>query len=141
MFIEYISDTGKRRLINLNLCTSIDEEDKKTRLTIHQTGYVDVPQSYEQIKELLSIPTSSNISPKTTSKLDTPLSNFEFSTRTKEFLRMANIYYVGQLVRIAEVDVLDFPGVGRKVLNELKAFLIDKGLRFGLDVSDWTPQI
>ena len=63
--------------------------------------------------------------------LNIPISDFELSVRSKNCLEKMNIHTLKDLTRITEVDLLSFKNFGETSLNEIKAILVQKGLRLG----------
>jgi len=63
--------------------------------------------------------------------LDTPVSDFELSVRSRNCLRKMNIHTLGDLLRISEAELLAYKNFGETSLNEIKAMLVPKGLHLG----------
>jgi DNA-directed RNA polymerase subunit alpha len=63
--------------------------------------------------------------------LDTPVSDFELSVRSRNCLKKMNINTLGDLLRITEAELLSYKNFGETSLNEIKAMLKQKGLRIG----------
>jgi DNA-directed RNA polymerase subunit alpha len=63
--------------------------------------------------------------------LDTPISDFELSVRSRNCLKKMNIHTLGDLLKISEVELLGYKNFGETSLNEIKAMLKQKGLRLG----------
>ena len=63
--------------------------------------------------------------------LDTPVSDFELSVRSRNCLRKMNIHSLGDLLRISEAELLSYKNFGETSLNEIKAMLDQKGLHIG----------
>jgi DNA-directed RNA polymerase subunit alpha len=63
--------------------------------------------------------------------LDTPVSDFELSVRSRNCLRKMNINTLGDLLRISESELLSYKNFGETSLNEIKAMLKQKMLRLG----------
>lgn len=63
--------------------------------------------------------------------LDTPLSDFELSVRSRNCLKKMNLRSLGDLLRTTEQELLSFKNFGETSLNEIKALLAAKGLRLG----------
>lgn len=64
----------------------------------------------------------------------TRLVNFDLSVRALNCLKSADIETVGDLVKCQQTDLLRFRNFGKKSLIELRDFLNDHGLSFGMDV-------
>jgi Bacterial RNA polymerase, alpha chain C terminal domain/Pentapeptide repeats (8 copies) len=71
--------------------------------------------------------------------LDRKVDDLEFSVRTSQVLRSAEIMHVGDLIQKSEAEILRLPNCGRKSLNEMKAMLLPYGLQFGSEVDNWVP--
>jgi len=63
--------------------------------------------------------------------LDTPVSDFELSVRSRNCLKKMNINSLGDLLRISEAELLAYKNFGETSLNEIKVMLKQKGLRLG----------
>lgn len=63
--------------------------------------------------------------------LNIPISDFELSVRSKNCLEKMNIRTLQDLTKITEADLLSFKNFGETSLNEIKAILVQKGLRLG----------
>jgi DNA-directed RNA polymerase subunit alpha len=63
--------------------------------------------------------------------LDTPVSDFELSVRSRNCLKKMNINTLGDLLRITEAELLSYKNFGETSLNEIKAMLKQKTLRLG----------
>jgi DNA-directed RNA polymerase alpha subunit len=55
-----------------------------------------------------------------------PIDDLELTVRSHNCLTAENISTVGQLVTLAEYDLLKFPNLGRKSLKEIKEVLFEK---------------
>ncbi len=64
--------------------------------------------------------------------LETPISDFELSVRSRNCLKRMNIVTLGDLVRTTEVHLLSYKNFGETSLREIKAILDPKGLRLGM---------
>jgi Bacterial RNA polymerase, alpha chain C terminal domain/Pentapeptide repeats (8 copies) len=71
--------------------------------------------------------------------LDRKVADLEFSVRTTQVLRSAEIIHVADLVRKSEAEILRLPNCGRKSLNEMKEMLLPFGLQFGSELENWVP--
>jgi len=65
------------------------------------------------------------------------MSDFEMSVRTALCLLNADVVYIGDLVRLSEVELLAIPNFNGKSLHEVKTILAPFGLHLGLDILDW----
>lgn len=68
--------------------------------------------------------------------LDTPISDFELSVRSRNCLKQMNINTIGDLLRITEPKLLAYKNFGETSLNEIKEMLRAKGLRLGQALED-----
>ena len=64
------------------------------------------------------------------------LDELALSTKTYDALRKADLKYVGELVSLAESDLVD-RGVGAKSLNEINAVLDRMDLDWEMELDDW----
>lgn len=63
--------------------------------------------------------------------LDTPISDFELSVRSRTCLKRMNVRTLGDLLKISEPEMLAYKNFGETSLNEIKAMLTQKNLRLG----------
>ncbi len=63
--------------------------------------------------------------------LDTPVSDFELSVRSRNCLRQMDIHTLGDLLRTSEAELLSYKNFGETSLNEIRAMLSHKGLGLG----------
>ena len=63
--------------------------------------------------------------------LDTPVTDFDLSVRTRNALRKMNIRTLGDLLRITEADLRSYKNVGDSSLEEIKSMLAQRGLKMG----------
>lgn len=63
--------------------------------------------------------------------LDTPITDFELSVRSRNCLKQMNIHTLGDLLRTTEPELLSYKNFGETSLNEIKALLSQKGFRLG----------
>ncbi len=64
----------------------------------------------------------------------------ELTVRAGNCIKAENIYYIGDLVKRAEEDLLKTPNLGKKSLLEIKSALSSKGLYLGMDLPNWPPK-
>jgi len=64
--------------------------------------------------------------------LETPISDFELSVRSRNCLRKMNINTLGDLLRITEAELLSYKNFGETSLREVKIILESKGLHLGM---------
>ncbi len=63
--------------------------------------------------------------------LDTPVTDFELSVRTRNALRKMDIRTLGDLLKVTEAELRSFRNFGDASLDEIKAMLAQRGLRLG----------
>lgn len=63
--------------------------------------------------------------------LDVSVADFELSVRSRNCLRQMNIKTIGDLLKITEVELLGYKNFGETSLNEIKAMLVQRGLKLG----------
>ncbi|MEM1212330.1 MAG: DNA-directed RNA polymerase subunit alpha C-terminal domain-containing protein [Planctomycetota bacterium] len=63
--------------------------------------------------------------------LDTPVTDFELSVRTRNALRKMNIRTLGDLLKVTEAELRSFKNFGDASLDEIKTMLAQRGLRLG----------
>ena len=68
--------------------------------------------------------------------LETPISDFELSVRSRNCLKKMNIRTIGDLLNITEAELLSYKNFGETSLREIKAILETKGLRLGMALED-----
>lgn len=66
--------------------------------------------------------------------LETPVTDFELSVRTRNALRKMNIRTLGDLLRITESDLRSYKNVGEASYEEIRSMLSQRGLRLGQSV-------
>ena len=71
--------------------------------------------------------------------LETPISDFELSVRSRNCLRRTNIQTLGDLVRTSEAELLSYKNFGETSLKEIKVILESKGLRLGMALEPTGP--
>ena len=64
--------------------------------------------------------------------LETPISDFELSVRSRNCLRKMNIRTLGDLLNITEAELLSYKNFGETSLREIKAILDQKNLHLGM---------
>jgi len=65
------------------------------------------------------------------------IDDLEITVRTANRLKAENIYFIGELVQRAEIDILSTPHLDQKSLNEIKDVLAFRGLSLGMKIDDW----
>lgn len=63
--------------------------------------------------------------------LDTPVTDFELSVRSRNCLKKMQIRTLGDLLRITEAELLSYKNFGETSLVEIRNMLASKGLRLG----------
>jgi DNA-directed RNA polymerase subunit alpha len=66
--------------------------------------------------------------------LETPISDFELSVRSRNCLRKMNLNTIGDLLRITESELLAYKNFGETSLAEIKTMLESKGLHLGMAI-------
>jgi DNA-directed RNA polymerase subunit alpha len=68
--------------------------------------------------------------------LETPISDFELSVRSRNCLRKMNINTLGDLLNITETELLSYKNFGETSLREIKQILESKSLRLGQSLEE-----
>lgn len=68
--------------------------------------------------------------------LETPISDFELSVRSRNCLKKMNIETINDLLNITESDLLSYKNFGETSLREIKGVLESKGLRLGMALEE-----
>ena len=68
--------------------------------------------------------------------LETPISDFELSVRSRNCLRKMNIRTIGDLLNITEAELLSYKNFGETSLREIKGILDQKSLHLGMAIED-----
>ena len=68
-----------------------------------------------------------------------PVDDLELTVRSANCLKAENIYYIGDLIRRTEVELLKTPNLGKKSLTEIKDVLAERGLSLGMRIENWPP--
>ncbi len=77
---------------------------------------------------------------KHTALLDTPVTDFDLSVRSRNALRKMNIRTLGDLLRVTEAQLRSFKNFGEASLEEIKTMLAQRGLRLGQAVEQQQTQ-
>ncbi len=72
--------------------------------------------------------------------LETPISDFELSVRSRNCLKKMNINSIGDLLKISETELLAYKNFGETSLTEIKAMLESRGLRLGMTAEGKFPE-
>jgi DNA-directed RNA polymerase subunit alpha len=68
--------------------------------------------------------------------LETPLTDFELSVRSRNCLRKMKLETIGDLLNITEAELLSYKNFGETSLHEIKLILSSKGLRLGMALEE-----
>ncbi|MCC7203719.1 MAG: tetratricopeptide repeat protein [Phycisphaeraceae bacterium] len=68
--------------------------------------------------------------------LDTPVTDFDLTVRTRNALRKMNVRTLGDLLRISEAELCSYRNFGDSSLQEIKAMLAQRGLKLGQAASE-----
>jgi DNA-directed RNA polymerase subunit alpha len=68
--------------------------------------------------------------------LETPVTDFELSVRSRNCLKKMNIRTLGDLTRVSEQQLLSSKNFGETSLTEIKDMMTSKGLRLGQSLED-----
>ena len=68
--------------------------------------------------------------------LETPISDFELSVRSRNCLKKMKIDTIGDLLNITEAELLSYKNFGETSLREIKAILESKGLSLGMALEE-----
>jgi DNA-directed RNA polymerase subunit alpha len=71
--------------------------------------------------------------------LETPISDFELSVRSRNCLKKMNIITLGDLLNISEVELLSYKNFGETSLREIKSLLDTKNLHLGMALEEKMP--
>jgi len=132
--VEQRTDLDKL-IIDLETIGTIDPEEAIRRAaTILQQQvavFVDLeseaePETFEEEDEIDPI-------------LLRPVDDLELTVRSANCLKAENIYYIGDLIRRTEVELLKTPNLGKKSLTEIKDVLASRGLSLGMRLENWPP--
>ena len=68
--------------------------------------------------------------------LETPISDFELSVRSRKCLKRMHIHTLGDLLDISEAELLSYKNFGETSLAEIKSILVPRGLRLGMSAEE-----
>jgi DNA-directed RNA polymerase subunit alpha len=68
--------------------------------------------------------------------LETPISDFELSVRSRNCLKKMNIQTIGDLLNISEAELLSYKNFGETSLKEVKSILESKSLHLGMAMEE-----
>ena len=73
--------------------------------------------------------------------LETPISDFELSVRSRNCLKKMKIDTLGDLLNISEAELLSYKNFGETSLQEIKVILEPKGLKLGMTLEESLPAV
>jgi len=73
--------------------------------------------------------------------LNTPVTDFELSVRTRNALRKMDIRTLGDLLKVTEAELRSFKNFGDASLEEIKSMLAQRGLRLGQAVEQHQQEV
>ncbi len=124
-----------RLIIVLETNGTVDPEESVRQaariLHEHLRVFVDLEGTDPQVKEIKP--------PEFDPVLLRPVDDLELTVRSANCLKAENIFYIGDLIQRAEVELLKTPNLGRKSLTEIKDVLASKGLSLGMRLENWPP--
>ena len=100
----------------------------------HLNPFVQYFELGEEILESASSEASTGVNVELQKKLGLSIHEMELSVRANNCLEAAKVETVGQLVKMAEVDLLKIRSFGKTSLREVKRKLQDMDLSLGMDV-------
>ena len=62
---------------------------------------------------------------------ESPIDDLELTVRSLNCLKAEGVYYIGELIKKTEVELLKTPNLGKKSLLEIKTALGQRGLALG----------
>lgn len=68
-----------------------------------------------------------------------PLDVLDLNVRYVNNLKQENIFYVGELVKMTEKELLKTPRLGRKSVDEIKLVLAQNNLELGMEIGEFEP--
>jgi len=71
-----------------------------------------------------------------TKLLETPISDFELSVRSRNCLKKMNLNTLGDLLNITEVELLSYKNFGETSLSEIKVILESRNLHLGMALKE-----
>lgn len=75
-------------------------------------------------------------SEKQSAMLETPVTDFDLSVRTRNALRKADVRTLGDLLRVTEAELRSYKNFGEASLEEIKSMLAQRGLKLGQSVAE-----
>jgi DNA-directed RNA polymerase subunit alpha len=132
--VEQRTDLDKL-VIDLETNGTIDPEEAIRRAATILQQQVSVFVDLESENEPEAIVEEDEIDP----ILLRPVDDLELTVRSANCLKAENIYYIGDLIRRTEVELLKTPNLGKKSLTEIKDVLALRGLSLGMRLENWPP--
>ncbi|MDE0988466.1 MAG: DNA-directed RNA polymerase subunit alpha, partial [Pseudomonadales bacterium] len=125
--VEQRTDLDKL-IIDLETNGTIDPEEAIRRAATILQQQVSVFVDLESENEPEAVVEEDEIDP----ILLRPVDDLELTVRSANCLKAENIYYIGDLIRRTEVELLKTPNLGKKSLTEIKDVLASRGLSLGM---------
>ncbi|MCS5575378.1 MAG: DNA-directed RNA polymerase subunit alpha [Pseudomonadales bacterium] len=132
--VEQRTDLDKL-IIDLETNGTIDPEEAIRRAATILQQQVSVFVDLESEAEVEAVEEEDEIDP----ILLRPVDDLELTVRSANCLKAENIYYIGDLIRRTEVELLKTPNLGKKSLTEIKDVLASRGLSLGMRLENWPP--
>ena len=132
--VEQRTDLDKL-IIDLETNGTIDPEEAIRRAATILQQQVTVFVDLESDSEPVVVEHEDEIDP----ILLRPVDDLELTVRSANCLKAENIYYIGDLIRRTEVELLKTPNLGKKSLTEIKDVLASRGLSLGMRLENWPP--
>lgn len=132
--VEQRTDLDKL-IIELETNGTIDPEEAIRRAATILQQQVSVFVDLESENEPEQVEEEDEIDP----ILLRPVDDLELTVRSANCLKAENIYYIGDLIRRTEVELLKTPNLGKKSLTEIKDVLASRGLSLGMRLENWPP--
>ena len=132
--VEQRTDLDKL-VIDLETNGTIDPEEAIRRAATILQQQVSVFVDLESENEPETVVEEDEIDP----ILLRPVDDLELTVRSANCLKAENIYYIGDLIRRTEVELLKTPNLGKKSLTEIKDVLASRGLSLGMRLENWPP--
>ena len=132
--VEQRTDLDKL-IIDLETNGTIDPEEAIRRAATILQQQVSVFVDLESENEPEAVVEEDEIDP----ILLRPVDDLELTVRSANCLKAEHIYYIGDLIRRTEVELLKTPNLGKKSLTEIKDVLASRGLSLGMRLENWPP--
>lgn len=132
--VEQRTDLDKL-IIDLETNGTLDPEEAIRRAATILQQQVSIFVDLERENEPETVEQEDEIDP----ILLRPVDDLELTVRSANCLKAENIYYIGDLIRRTEVELLKTPNLGKKSLTEIKDVLASRGLSLGMRLENWPP--